>query len=90
MPQPVGRPPWTTPDQLAFLQNLVSDLEKEKANNGLTQFYARVNKDFSEIWAPPIIKKDHEQAKTPDDVPRLAYERRGRVSQHVYSSARLY
>ena len=86
MPQPVGRPPWTTPEQFEYLQNLLPNLDSEKANNGLTQFYARVARDFSLKWEPPIIKKDHEKTETEDGLKKLAYERRGRVSQHFSSS----
>lgn len=83
MPLPVGRPPWTTPEQLAYLQKQVPRLDEEKAKNGLTQFYARVTRDFSVLWKPPITEKDRQEAKTLDQLPVLAYNRRGRVSQLV-------
>ena len=82
MPQPVGRPPWTTPDQFKYLQAYLPDLDDQKANNGLTQHYARIARDFSEKWQPPIVEKDREAAKDADHLKKLAYDRRGRVSRH--------
>lgn len=89
MPQPVGRPPWTTPEQAEYLQQHLPKLDDEKANNGLTQLYARVTKDFSDIWDPPIVEKDRLAAKNQDDLKKLAYDRRGRVSPHFSSSPSL-
>ena len=80
MPKP-GRPPWTTPDQHKYLEKYLPDLDDEKANNGLTQLYARITRDFSKIWEPPIVEKDREAAKNADDLKKFAYERRGRVSR---------
>jgi len=83
MPQAVGRPPWTTPDQLKYLQNYLSELDYEKARNSLAPFYARVARDFSIIWKPPVDEKDREQAKDEDELKKLTYECRGRVSCHL-------
>jgi len=86
MPNPVGRPPWTTPEQFEYLQKHLPNLDNEKANNGLTQHYARIARDFSVIWKPPIVEKDRENAKDEDELKRLAYERRACVSQCFSSS----
>lgn len=86
MPQPVGRPPWTTPEQFEFLQQHLPDLDNEKATNGLTQFYARITRDFSVRWEPPVVDKDVEESKDADDLKKLAYARRGRVSERFPSS----
>ena len=89
MPQPPGRPTWTTPEQLEFLQKYIPELENEKANNGLTQLYARVTRKFSELWEPPVVEKDRLVAKDADHLKRLAYKCRGRVSQHLWSFTNL-
>ena len=80
MPQAVGHPSWATPDQLEYLQKHLPELDNEKANNGLTQLYARITRDFSKIWEPPIVEKDRVTAKDAEELKQLAYQRRGRVS----------
>jgi len=82
MPHPPGRPPWTTTEQYKFLEEYLPRLEGEKAGNGLTQFYARITRDFSAIWEPPVVEKDRTAAKNVDELQKLAYNRRGRVSHH--------
>lgn len=88
MPQPVGRPPWATPEQSKYLEEHLPSLDDIKAKNGLTQLYARVTRDFSEIWKPPIVEKDRTNAKDADDLKKLAYDRRGRVSQLFFHPPR--
>jgi len=84
MPKAVGRPPWATPDQLEYLQEHLPRLDSEKAKNGLTQAYARITLNFSKIWAPPIVEQDQKAAKDKDELKKLAYERRARVSQSLF------
>ena len=79
----MGRPPWGTPEQLTFLRSFVPRLDEEKANNGLTQFYAFVTQEFAKQWAPPILDEDLKGTKTLDEAKVSAYNRRGRVSQHI-------
>ena len=80
MPKPVGRPPWTTPEQYAYLEKFLPDMDDEKVGNGLTQVYARIARDFSLLWEPPVVEKDRKTAESEEHLKELSYERRARVS----------
>jgi len=80
MPNPVGRPPWTTSEQFAYLEKFLPDLDDEKVTNGLTQLYARITRDFALRWEPPVVEKDRQLAENEEDLKKLSYERRARVS----------
>ena len=77
----MGRPSWATPEQAAFLELQVKDLEKEKRNQGLKAFYARVTNQFVELWPSPVPPEvDTSQVTDPAKVKALSDDRRRRVS----------
>ena len=54
----VGRPPWTTPEQTAFLESHVPKMEAEKKRIGLKAFYDQVAAEFQKRWpAEPTSKE---------------------------------
>lgn len=76
----MGRPPWATPEQTAFLESHVPKLEEEKHNHGLTAFYARVTKEFVRRWPSPVIP----DGATNEETLRLQADgARGRVSRYT-------
>ena len=55
---PVGRPPWTTPEQTDFLKTFVPRLEAEKKRIGLKAFYDQIAVEFQGRWpAEPTSKE---------------------------------
>jgi hypothetical protein len=73
----MGRPPWTTPEQAAFLQSFVHRLDDEKANNGLQPFYAYVTQEFVQRWPSPVpLDVDREEVTDPDVLKQLSDNRR--------------
>jgi len=76
----MGRKPWATPEQTVFLEAQLPNMDAEKANNGLTMFYARITREFITQWASPIVpiplKRQHEGL----ELKAYTDERRGAVS----------
>ena len=79
----MGRPPWATSEQTAFLESYLPSMDEEKENHGLAAFYARVTDDFILRWKSPTIPipKDRQDGVTPE---AYANERRGRVSLSLH------
>lgn len=76
----MGRKPWATPEQAAFLQAHLPRLDEEKRNHGLTVFYSRVLAKFAERWEPPLVPSDDEGDSSSPQLKKKAYDRRERVS----------
>ena len=77
----MGRRPWATPEQVAFLKGFIGQLEEEKHNHGLVPFYARVADDFIKCWEFPIPSDvDMKKVTEPSELKRLADKRRAHVS----------
>ena len=79
----MGRRPWATPEQTAFLESKLPLLDEEKENHGLTPFYARIAVQFIEHWASPIVPIPEERRAENLDPQAYANERRGAVSQYI-------
>ena len=76
----MGRPPWTTPEQLEFLQGFVPRLDDEKDGNGLKPFYTSIAMEFVRRWPPAVYPSDLEESETPAAAKVVAFNRKERVS----------
>lgn len=54
----MGRPRWTTPEQLAFLESFLHLLPQVKGSTGLTTLYSQVYDAFLQKWDPAPLKPD--------------------------------
>ena len=62
----MGRPPWATPEQTAFLKGFLPDLDCKKMGNGLKVFYDCVTRDFLARW--PAEPSSEDQKETNDEL----------------------
>lgn len=76
----MGRPPWATPEQTAFLESFVPGLDLAKKTHGLQTEYQRIARDFIQKWP---TEPTTEEQKLPDDPQVHANARRGRVSEYL-------
>jgi len=77
----MGRKPWATPEQTAFLKTQLPFMDEEKEMHGLTPFYARVTIAFIEQWASPIVPIPPKPQYEGLEPKAYADLRRGKVSQ---------
>ena len=79
----MGRPPWATPEQTAFLESFLPRLDAEKANHGLKAFYIVTARKFIDRWASPLDPNDNDGTKTLEELKAKADDRRQRVSVNL-------
>lgn len=55
----MGRNPWGTPEQVAFLYSKAPGLAEAKTTIGLNVYYAGIFRDFLKTWgAEPVVSDD--------------------------------
>ena len=77
---PMGRPPWATPEQTAFLEGFLQNQDREKKGNGLKVYWDRISLEFLKQWPAEPTNDDQKNTNDPQELQRLAEARRTRVS----------
>ena len=75
---------WTTDPQHLFLEGHLRRWEEGGELHGLTPFYARVTREFIELWKSPIPTDIADKSITDEAKVVLADERRGTVSSNLF------
>jgi hypothetical protein len=80
----MGRNPWATPEQTAFLESFLDQLEKEKSGNSLKPFYEGIALDFLKRWKSPPPPKLDPSIDDPEKIQVLADEYRKNVRSYKF------